>query len=685
MVQELTLTTSPFAEEHILFLNFSATQEIGHDEQFLGRASPFKSARARGSARLTLATIHLLSNQPCAQHHPAILTMAVARHVSSGCWTCKVRRKGCDLDLPACGDCTTLGLECCYGQKPAWMDGGAQQKLMAEQLKKEIKHNAAIRRAKVRMRPTRRLGANLDETESPDPGLRPSSPARYADTDSVCDPITPINTPPSSINDTPIAGQFDPQQPGQDGDAEPSTEDISTPTAEQHDFEPGLLMSYLDFAFPILFPFYKPSVFEGGRAWLLTLAMRYPAFYHNIVGLAACFYSAVPVLLGLESDACAVKAQAELHSHMHKAVQGVQNSLADVTRKGVGHSLTENVRLLGNIVQLVNFEVVFASSENWQMHLTAAIDLFAQTIEHHGQSRQNVPLMGAILEKLRGGVPSNCSIWSSEQAALRFFAALVIYQDIIACTAREQAPILIIYYDGILSQTPHAQETGLLNLENFIGCQNWVLRSIAEISALDEWKKTAKRAGMFDMMDLVRRATSIQDNLSAGTTRLDDSASAARSQVFPSPYQALETILAKSNMSNGLKASQLADQSATSKIWAHAAQVYLITVVSGWQPCNIQLRVHVAQALDLLSTIDNPSWLRTLAWPLCVTGCFATEDQETAFRNVANASGGLAMFGTLRDALAIMERVWSLRNQFDADTWDIAFCLRILGRSVLLV
>lgn len=589
----------------------------------------------------------------------------MARHSSGGCWTCRVRRKGCGAELPACGDCVSLGIDCCYGPKPPWMDGGLRQQHKAEQLKKDIKH---YRREKGRLQMARRALGSLDEVET--------TPAR--------EPLTPIATPPSPAQLLSTTGRSDSGHANQDVEAPSRTGHTAAPSAGQSDFEPGMLMAYLDYAFPTLFPFYKPSIFEGGRAWLLQSALRYPAFYHNILGLAACFYSAVPGLPGLENDACAARSRTELRTNIDKAVQGVQKGISDVTNKGLSHSLADNVRLLGNIVQLVNFEVVFASSENWQMHLTAAVDLFSQTVEHHGYGRQDVPPMRAMIEQLRGAVPSDCLIWSAEQAALRFFAALVIYQDIISCTAREQTSTLVVHYDGILSNSSLAHEPGFLNLEDFVGCQNWILRGISETSALDQWKKKAKRDGTLDIMELVRRATSIQKDLRQGSVKLAEVASSSKLSSFQSPYQPLEFLL-RSNIPNGLTASQRTDQAVVSQIWAQAAQVYLNTVLSGWQPRNTLLRAHVAQALDLLNTIDNPSWLRALAWPFCVTGCFATEEQEKIFRNVANASGGLAMFGTMRDALAIMERVWSMRDQVDADTWDIASCLRIFGHSVLLV
>ncbi|RSL91047.1 hypothetical protein CDV31_015568, partial [Fusarium ambrosium] len=42
----------------------------------------------------------------------------------TGCWTCRLRRKKCDENKPACSNCTSRNLECyVYDQKPAWMLG----------------------------------------------------------------------------------------------------------------------------------------------------------------------------------------------------------------------------------------------------------------------------------------------------------------------------------------------------------------------------------------------------------------------------------------------------------------------------------------------------------------------------------------------------------------------------------
>ncbi|KAJ4992913.1 C6 transcription factor [Stagonosporopsis vannaccii] len=618
--------------------------------------------------------------------------MPSARQNSAACWTCKVRRKKCNQGLPTCKDCTLLEIDCHYSDnKPIWMDNGIRQQQMAERLKLEVKRNLSRRSRRNKIQTlSRDLSSSPAEANPLPPAWAPTIVAdlnRNQDAPFVSLPTPP--SPPSRVASHDHVNAILSEGPHDNNNAsECNHSEIESTAAVEpaSDFESSLLMSYLDFAFPVLFPFYNPPIIEAGRTWLLTLALKFPAFYHNIIGMAAYFSCAVPVLPSPERDACTELGQVELQAHMQKAVQGVQDSLRRVTRKGIHHCLVDNVRLLGNIVQLVNFEVVFASSANWQMHLDAATDLFDQTLRQFGKGRHGANAFSILLEKLRGDVPSNCSFWSAEQAALRFFTALIVHQDVIASTVRQETPKLLEHYDELLAGPPSLEQSScLLSLEDFTGCPNWVVRSIADISSLNAWKKAAKRAGNLDIIDLVRRATIIQQELHNGNALLDECSLSPVPRTQTGPWQALESILVKSNILKPPTSAQPAMHRAVSKVWAHAAEIYLITVLSGWQPSNVQLRNHVAQALDHLKTIDNPSWLRSMAWPFCVIGCLATKEQETDFLEVANASGGLAMFGTLRDALAIMQKVWSSRCNYNADVWNIAYCLHVLGHSVLLV
>lgn len=591
-----------------------------------------------------------------------------------GCWTCKVRRKKCDQGVPTCKDCTFLELDCLYSDvKPGWMDNGTKQQRMADRLKAQVKQNTTRR---IRRKKARKSSRETDLAEEDADEEHPSPPRAADASDLACTSLpTPSHTAASSVTtpDTfstlpysphPLSNQSNPQ---------------SNPTSSS--FEPSLLMSYLDYAFPLLFPFYQPSVFEGGRAWLLTLVLQSAEFYHNVLGLAAYFYCAVPVMPGPAEDACAQKAQEELGVHMERAVREVKCSLRSVC----DGSLEESVRVLGSVVQLIGFEVAFAMGEEWKGHLHAAVSVLDAMIKRFGRGDEGIPALSVLLGKLRCGVPSNCSVWAPEQAALRFFAAVLVHQDVIASTTRQEGPRLIEHHgDLLVGQTSLSTSSDLLDLQDFTGCPNWVLRSISHTSALAAWKTEAQKSGTLDFFDLMHRAAPIQQCLREGYLLLD-STTAQAPWAQTSPYAPLESLLSRSNISHASSPTHLAARTTIATVWALAAEVYLITVLSGWQPANARLESNVAQALGIMMSIDNPAWLRSLSWPFCVLGCLANRGQEVGFREVVRGAEGLGVFGTLRDAADIVEKVWRRRDEGCGEEWSMERCLGILGHGVLLV
>lgn len=67
----------------------------------------------------------------------------LASRSTQGCWTCRLRKKKCDENHPACFRCTSLGITCDgYGPRPFWMDRGElqrQQALYKKQIIAQIK------------------------------------------------------------------------------------------------------------------------------------------------------------------------------------------------------------------------------------------------------------------------------------------------------------------------------------------------------------------------------------------------------------------------------------------------------------------------------------------------------------------------------------------------------------------
>lgn len=190
-----------------------------------------------------------------------------------------------------------------------------------------------------------------------------------------------------------------------------------------------------------------------------------------------------------------------------------------------------------------------------------------------------------------------------------------------------------------------------------------------------------KKGGTLSIVQVVQRAGVIERGLHDGLARLDEPD--FRQRRGPKPNGPLN-VLVEHNLYNHQPFAPDARISLT-RIWAHAAHTYLLVVQSGWQPANPEVRNCVARTIDLFMELHSPGWLRTLAWPFCVTGCLAEEGQEPVFREMVSSLGALQMFGTMRVAMSIMENVWRNRAQIDADSWDLAACLRSTGHRVLLV
>jgi hypothetical protein len=122
------------------------------------------------------------------------------------------------------------------------------------------------------------------------------------------------------------------------------------------------------------------------------------------------------------------------------------------------------------------------------------------------------------------------------------------------------------------------------------------------------------------------------------------------------------------------------------RVWAHAALLYLFVVVSGWQPSRFDVRYHVHQIIELLKyQISPPALLRTMVWPFCVAGCLAEASQEVYFREMVQALQPPSVFGTAYKALEIMENVWHNRDSGDVMDRDISSCFKGQSGLVLLV
>jgi C6 transcription factor Pro1 len=499
-----------------------------------------------------------------------------------GCWTCRVRRKKCDENQPICGNCKTLHVDCYYSEeKPEWME--TSKKEMIQQLKRQIKEN-------------RRLGLTVNESQEGQEGQKCQlSGVDYRITFNKLDNV--------------------------------------------------LLMFYIEHVFPFLFPFYKPSCIEGGKAWILEMMMSSPVVQRAILCQSSYFFS---LARGSSNDIVC----ASIIKQTRDAFEVLREALKVISNSEIKDHLPAAVRILSSIIQVQRFEIATSSFENCHVHLNAAIALFKDILN-------SVESIDSIFQHL---ADSNLfEFLTAEQAAFQFSSSLLIFDDIVASTIRQQAPKLWEYRNLLGKDSP-------LNFESVIGCENVILLQIGEIAVLDTWKQECKKVGNLDVMELVHRAGSIKNILIDHLNQLSSPRSVSRKPL-------LDFLIYDSSTKN--------QSYLVTTIWTHSALLYLNTVVSGWQPSNTNTKYHVNQIIKLLKyQISPPELIRTMIWPLCIAGCLAEPSIQHHFREIIQKLTPATVFGTAKKALEIMENVWTKERNAD---WGLASCFQSQGDLVLLV
>ncbi len=448
------------------------------------------------------------------------------------------------------------------------------------------------------------------------------------------------------------------------------------------DFEIDFLMKYLDYVFPLLFPFYQPGLHETGRSWVLVLLRRSRVAFHSAMSLSVYFFifTLIDVYPG-QHDVCKGQLWEKVGRQTDMCFEMIQHDIQDLSFRGSQSTLLEKVRVMESITQFLIFEVALSRSANWNLHLTPALALFEeiwQSTTTEGSEPKLLAVLDAMTLHLRYSLDHGGYVWSPEQAGFRFFTGLLVFIDIIASTSLKQPPRLTEYHPHLLADLDNGEpDFGMVpvQLSSLVGCQNWVLLAVSRITLLDAWKKDMKKSARLSTIELVDRASHISRTLNDGISRLDKATSGPqkdKSLNFRSYFNGHLSTSSRSTIST--------------RIWAHAAHIYLAVVVSGWQPSNAEIRCGVSQMLELLRTVDCSTHLRTLAWPLCVAGCMSEAgSHEQELRNLLTGMDELSMVGALGEARKIMERVWENRETLDRETWDLAACFRILGAPVLLV
>jgi hypothetical protein len=294
---------------------------------------------------------------------------------------------------------------------------------------------------------------------------------------------------------------------------------------------------------------------------------------------------------------------------------------------------------------LTTMQLFVGGAEIWKTHLQAAMALFTGLIGPAATCKKSWEAITSL------GTLQDPNQYSANQRAVRFLSAVLIWFDILACVSTGSAPVLQEYHATFLTGIEP-----LVQLDGVMGCRSDVMIIISEIAGLEAWKKQSKSQGKLSNIKLVTRATNIETNLEAVASSLAD-------------------VMSRSP----------GDRYEVTQLFASAALVYLHVVVSGFQFSLPEIRDTVALSMTMFEQLSDAKLLRSLVWPLCVTGCMATKDQEGFFRDlVMGMSVEAYMFGSTRSALRIMENCWEKREALE-EGWDWAACMNSLGHLTLIV
>ncbi|KAK0942708.1 hypothetical protein LTR29_005795 [Friedmanniomyces endolithicus] len=581
-----------------------------------------------------------------------------------GCWTCRLRRKKCDEATPTCLGCSSLDIDCHYGEaKPHWMDGAQKQKDMVAKVKADIRTNAARRRE------LSASEANPDKMEFT-LVLDPTPPSRKQK-QSI--PRREAVSSVSSSHDTSMQADLPFDMMACLG---PDDEAFGPASAQQINNE--YIMLYLDHFFPFLFPFYRPSLLEGGRGWLLQLVATNRPLYHTTLSITACFLSVAHYAASMAERPCNEYALDELSRRASISFASLQQDLQNLDQLDSDDRLIRQACIMDGIVYLQRFETLISNSEHFLIHLNAAVELFDQILNDSDPEAAEDTPFDTILRRLTRPLWTGNILgtpWTSDQAGFRFFTALLIVDDVVASTALNVAPRLQQHHQALLTNTGALDDRPAIDLQDFVGCQNWVMLQVASVSALAAEKHRSKQAGTLDMTKIAADAKGIKDALVDGLSHL----------TAPTPNLKKSNILdlfASRYQANTLPADSLL----VTRVWGHATLAYLSVVVSGWQPSHPDIRENVSRVLKLITQAQTQTQtiFRSMFWPFSVAGCLAEPPQRESVRGMVEKLEPRRLFGTVGQALEMMEVVWrQYDTQPDPGLRDLAMCFEALGQPLV--
>ena len=370
----------------------------------------------------------------------------------------------------------------------------------------------------------------------------------------------------------------------------------------------------MEYVFPILHPFYNPSIIEGGRSWLLMMAAKNVGFRNSITSLTSYFFCAIPVLMGSSHQICTSEVWEELPKQAESAFYGAQHNLADFTKHGAEVSVEESVGLLATVVHSLYLEYELPQSGKEKVHLGAAISILNHIVSQHGSSDAESHSIEVVLEQLAlPNLMKSFTLSKPELGAFRFYSALTIANDIITSTFLDREPQLAQFLSITDSKADNQVHAGP-HFVNIVGVEVWVFLIIARTASLNvNWKRYITRGSSSAKRKLRQQAYEIERDWKSrmdAQSELKDNLPNQQGQNMST--RPLEFVLSSSVSAYGMRSPSPSLTHRITSILAHASLMYLLATLNGGEDRSKEIGTCVSDIVRLLKESSSSAIIRTL-------------------------------------------------------------------------
>jgi hypothetical protein len=246
-----------------------------------------------------------------------------------------------------------------------------------------------------------------------------------------------------------------------------------------------------------------------------------------------------------------------------------------------------------------------------------------------------------------------------QHTALSFLITTIMWFDLLACASTGKAPRMP--YEFLLDEN-------IIDMSNYMGVQNWVMRAIGDIAALDVWKNNVQDDDSSSLSDLVLRGRVIEQQLERELQNLESSPLESYSTIMPGPFKRLNKV------------------KNVTRSFATAALVYLRVVLLGLGHDSDTIQDAVSRNVASMKRITKQQDMRGLVWPICISGSMAETTHQPFYEAIVKETLGDSPrdFGNCATILKILTRSWEIRrlDQSRSVGWrdvmtEIGICLLV--------